>query len=242
MNKLAAVATIAIVAGGGSLVAQEKVLTRGIIRSGIDKDGKVHGDLAKLTGMANATSLSYKILLLGKEGKEQFVDEASYTFKVGQQFRLEIECDSDLYLYVFHEGPDRTRTVLIPDATDGGRIPMAKKGEKKIVPDDGTYFEFVEPVGTERVLVYATAKKRSDLTPEEAFKDPKSLSPNKQLEMKSTQDGTFAKAKEYRTRAAFSYRTKKNEANPAEGKIEIVGTKDKSERPELFVEIPLTTK
>lgn len=256
-----AVATPSFAADG------QKFTTRGIIRAGVDNSGRVHGELAKLTGLANATSINYKVLLLEADGKERFVNESDTTFKFGQQFRLAIESDTDLYLYVFHEGPDSVRTILMPDSADQGRIPMVKKGQTKIIPDDGTYFEFVPPAGTERVLVYATPEKRPQLTPEEAFSPAKSGGDKKQLELKSKQDKVFGDASnkgpmktikatdikqvaqsneelpEFRLRG-LRWEPEPEEGAPAatEGKTVFVGTYEKDKRPDLFVEISLKTQ
>jgi hypothetical protein len=220
-----------------SLPAQKPtMISRSIIRKGIDRDGKVHGEFAKTTGLANATSVGYKILLLDADGKEQPVDPGSYQFQLGQQFRLEVECDSDLYLYVFHESPQGVRTLLVPDAADAGP-PMIKKGQKKVVPDDGTYFEFVPPAGKEQLLMYAAPKPRPQLTPEEAFKDQKQLDPKKRIELKSAQDKIFDPAKKLRARSAFRY-TDPNEKSTTE----VVGSKDQKQRPDLFVQIQLNTQ
>ncbi|MGL5094771.1 MAG: DUF4384 domain-containing protein, partial [Planctomycetia bacterium] len=130
--------------------AAEGVSLRGIIRAGVDKGGKVHGKLAEI-GLENATSLAYNVLVIDKNGVEQSVDEASHVFGVGQRFRISLECDSDVYLYVFHEGPDGARTLLVPDSADEGRVPMVQKGSRSVLPDDGSYFEVTPPVGKERL-------------------------------------------------------------------------------------------
>src|SRR4051794_14597977 len=92
--------------------AEDKLTPRTIIRAGVDAKGKAHGEFAKITKIKNLTAVSYKLLVLDESGKERFVDEKEHVFKVGQQFRLLIEAETDVYIYVFHEGPDGVRTVL----------------------------------------------------------------------------------------------------------------------------------
>jgi hypothetical protein len=237
---------------------------RGIIRKGIDGQGRCHGDLAKTTGLANATSLAYKVLLLNADGSESSVDASKTTFHFGQQFRIEIEADSDLYVYVFHEGPDGVRTILLPDAIDKGRIPMVKQGQKKVLPDDGTYFEFVEPAGVEKLLVYASPEPRNDLTPKAAFEGLKESGKNQQMiEMKSQQDKiigekTKDQPKEPITTPDIQKVVESNQSLPefrlrglrwqpetenvAEGKTVLVGSYDPNVRPDLFLQISLETK
>lgn len=236
---------------------------RSIIRKGIDDQGRVHGELAKATGLANATSLAYKVLLLNDDGSEKNVDAGDTTFSFGQQFRIEIEADSDLYLYVFHEGPDGVRTILLPDAVDRGRVPSVRQGHKKVLPDDGTYFEFVPPAGLEKLLVYASPERRDELTPAEAFDNVDEMDESKMIELKNQQDKVISEAtKGQPTEAITAPEIQKvveaNEAVPefrlrgmrwqpdtqdaAEGQTVMVGSYDPNVRPDLFVEIPLKTK
>ncbi|QDU59663.1 hypothetical protein Pan216_04940 [Planctomycetes bacterium Pan216] len=236
-----------------------KFTTRGIIRAGVDKSGRVHGDLAKLTGLKNATSLNYKILLMNRDGTEKVVNEKDHTFTLAEQFRLIIEADSDLYVYVFHEGPDGIRTVLLPDAADEGRVPMVKKGSQKVIPDDGTYFEVVPPPGTEKLLVYATPEPRPELTPEEAFEDADGTKEEKKL--KTTQDKVFESASSKQAKEAKTGNVEElaenldempefrlrglrwtPEESSDEGKTVLVGSFDENKKPDLFVEIPLNSK
>lgn len=244
---------------GCGIASAADYTTRGIIRAGVDRNGKVHGELAQLfNGVKNAISINYKILLLQPDGTEKFVDEEKYTFRFGEQFRLQIEADNDMYLYVFHEGPDGQRTVLVPDKYDDGYVPMVKKGEKTIVPDDGTYFEFVEPPGEERLLVYATMEKQPNLTPDEAFKEQDKQT---EIKVKSQQDAVLNEEKERAPKEAIKESDPKKVAQanqrlpefrlrgmrwepPAsadDGKTVFYGTYDEEKKPSLFVEISMKT-
>lgn len=177
----------AAIVGLATKAEEADVRERGIARQGIANDGTVRGELKNLLKLDKATSIHYTILLTQPDGTAKPVREEA-GFKIGQQFRVEIEADRDLYIYVFHEGPKGERTILLPDAGDKGRIPMVKKGQKKVLPDDGTYFEFVPPAGTERLLVYASPTPQPSLTPAEVFEKDAGK------ELKSTQDKAFKSA------------------------------------------------
>ena len=245
-------------------VKKPEYSVRSIIRKGIDDQGRVHGDLAQVTGLANATSLAYKVLLVKEDGTEANVDAAQTTFQFGQQFRIEIEADSDLYVYVFHEGPNGTRTILMPDSTDNNRIPMVRRGQKKVLPDDGTYFEFVPPAGVEKLLVYASPERRDQLTPKDAFENVKDMDKKKMIELKNQQDKVISDAtknqpKETVTAPDIQKVVQSNEALPefrlrgmrwqpegtpaaGEGQTVMVGSYDPKVKPDLFVEISLQTR
>lgn len=239
--------------------AEEGVSFRGIIRAGMDHNGHVHGNFAKQTGLVNASSLSYKILLLDKDKKEKAVNEKDFTFEMGQQFRVQIETDNDMWLYVFHEGPDGTRTILMPDKIDKDYVPMAKRGQPKVLPDDGTYFEFTPPPGKERLLVFASPTPRPELTPKEAFETtrPDKESRKKEIELKSKQDevllNTMNKVNKQTTTdveqiiAASSVpsfklrglRWEPDRFSEQEGHTVLVGSYDEKVKPEVFVSIEL---
>ena len=230
---------------------------RDIVRAGIDKDGRVRGRLAKLTGIANATSLTYKVILLEEKGTERQVDEAEYVFRPGQKFRLAVEADTDLYLYVFNQNAKGVRTVLMPDASDQGRVPMVRKGKTKIIPDDGTYFEFVPPIGVDRLMIYATKEKAPELT-EDVIRGK--ANEKARVRFKSKQDRIFEKAKPKATRKVdskqvaeasdrdevvkFSFRgiTSGIAFLDGTGTTVIRGADAKKDKPSLFVEIALKTK
>lgn len=253
-------ATFAALALGTSLYAEDKITPRNIARKGIDDQGRVHGDLAEVTGLKTATSLGYKVLLVDENGAEESVDPAKTIFKPGQQFRIEIEADSDLFIYVFHEGPDSVRTVLMPDSIDQGRVPMVKRGQKKIIPDDGTYFEFTPPAGKEKLLVFASPERRDELTPKEAFEN---MDKGEMIELRNEQDKIISESTknqptetitattiekvaeaigskpEFRIRGGLRWSPEAMEADGS--KTVMVGSFDDTVRP-LFVEISLETK
>ena len=243
----------------GPAQAEDEITFRGIIRAGVDRHGVVHGEFAKATGLAKATSLTYKILVLEPNGSERVVDEKT-AFRIGQMFRLRVEADTDVYLYVFHEDPKGKQSILLPDRYDDGRVPMLRRGEVKDIPDDGTYFEFVAPAGTERLKVFATPEKQPNLTPKEAF--DRKLDSQKEIELKTQRQETFSrddKSKQVKTSYAGrdpkelvasvmqedEYRLRdfrwEPEADENLGKTVFKGSHDKDAKPEIFVDISLTS-
>jgi hypothetical protein len=232
----------------------EKVRYRKIIRAGVDKDGKVHGELAQATGLVNATSLGYKVLLKDKDGQWQTVNPANYEFRLGQQFRIELEADTDMYLYVFHEDKSGERSILVPDAHDGDYVPMVRKGAKKVLPDDNTHFEFVSPVGTDKLIVYGSKEKRPDLLP------PEDASEKAILELKTRQDQAFEKVRSKKQVKIdpqqvadagqvddvlkFTFRDIGSVVllDEEQGTTVISGSRDPKEKPVAYAEIPLTSK
>lgn len=212
----------------------EFVTTRAVLRKHVRRDGTATGELAK-AGYKHVTSLSYKIKVLKSDGSTEPVDEANRTFEIGQQFYLEIECDSDLYVYVFHEGNDEKRTMLLPDPSLGEREVVVNQGVQKVLPDDGkTCFEFAPPAGTERLLVFASPEKMPDLTPDEAFKQNPNAKELADIKLK-----TEAAANEITKRSIGQWKTKKKEQVSQEGKMEVAASRIENVKPKIYKNIKL---
>ena len=132
-------------------------LTRSILRKNVQRDGKVSAEFAKQTGLKNVTELTYKILVVQSDGTLKPVRPDQHTFNIGDQFKVEISCGRDLFIYIFNQDMEGKRVMLMPDKKfDKDRVPMAKKDEAKTLPDDDSYFEFVPPGGTEKLLIFAS--------------------------------------------------------------------------------------
>lgn len=229
---------------------------RGIIRAGVDAQGRVHGDFAKTTGLKHLTAVAYKIHLLDKSGKEVVVDDRNHVFKVGDQFRLSLEAETDVFVYVFHEGSDKVQNILLPDRFDQGRVPFVKRGQRKVLPEDNTLFVFTLPAGTEKIRVYASPERKAELTPKEAFENP---TPEQLKQLKSKQEEVFSKATNKApakkvtdvepTKLASSnealpeFRLRgldwEPETGPQEGRIIAAGSYDENKRPDVSFDITL---
>lgn len=247
---LAAIALQATAADDG----KDKVFYRGVIRTGVGNNGVAKQEFKeKVLPVNYVTSINYKILLLNPEGKDTTVPN-DQAFKIGQQFRLQIETDSDLYLYVFHEGPDGLRTVLVPDAKIGEEAPIAKKGKITLVPGDDSRFEFVAPPGVEKLTVYASPSKQTKL--DELLKNRNPANPDDkkfQIELKSVLKELASNAANKRARperalvqsnddpADLTFRAMRIN-NDEGGTTTLVGSNDKDKRLDLLEEISLTTK
>ncbi len=250
------IAFAAVVLMGGQVAAEEKVNAAAKERGQVDSEGVVRSEGLAKSGLKRVTSLRYSILVRNPDGSESAVDEANHTFNRGDEFRLVVEADTELYLYVFHESVDGLRSFLVPDRHDpAGYVPRLERGKPLTIPQDG-YFEVTPPVGIERLMVFASPVKRTELTSSEAFSEPEELSPQKRDELKRQQDRVFntamnvdpAKAKPQRKRASgprirlrgMSWRPKARQGET--GKTIVVGSYDENDRPDLFLAIPLSSQ
>lgn len=107
-------------------------------------------------------ALEYTVLV-GRDGQEKAVDAKDHKFKVGDQIRVEIKPLQDLYIYIFHQGASGDQLCLLPEEGSGEKAPLIKRGEQARLPADGSVFEFVEPPGSEELIVVATEKPIDDL-------------------------------------------------------------------------------
>lgn len=122
------------------------------------------GEVAALPGLTgdahHVVALEYTVLLRKPDGDEP-VDVNTHNFDVGDQIRVRIKPESDLYIYIFHEGASGERTCLLPDKKE--MPPLAKAQESLDLPADGSVFEFSPPAGDEKLIVVATEKPSEDL-------------------------------------------------------------------------------
>ena len=120
-------------------------------------------EFASETGMTeppkHLITVDYKVLLV-ENGRERPVDPKMHQFKVGDKIKVRVESYGDYYIYVFFIGASGASDFLLPVADE--QVPLLKKGEQAVLPDDG-YFEFTEPPGQERLLVVATEEPIGDL-------------------------------------------------------------------------------
>ena len=108
-----------------------------------------------MTGIKVATSIDFKILLRDDDISNWIVVK-DHVFKIGQAIKLEVVANNDVYLYVLYQGQDGVRSLLMPGTGGDGKVPRALTGETKVIPQDGTYFQFVPPAGIEKLIIFAT--------------------------------------------------------------------------------------
>jgi hypothetical protein len=249
---------VAVLATGyaTSAFADENPSNQPVPRRQVDRDGKVVGEGLSRTGLKRVTSLRYSIILRNADGTESAVDEAKHIFKLGQEFRLVVEADTELFLYVFHESSNGLRSFLVPDRHDSaGYVPRLEPGKPLTIPQDG-YFEVTPPLGIERLMVFATPEKRAELTSTEAFTDPTQLTQIQRSKLKDRQDRVFnmamnvnpAKGRPQRRKLngprirlrGMSWQPKTKRGHT--GKTVVVGSYDDNVKPDLFLTIPLSSR
>lgn len=168
MGAVAAVAWVAVLLAAGSARAQDQYRLRALVDRYFD-EGKGE-DIAKLIGHQGPVgiiALKYKVFLYEQgqekaEGKadEKLVDPKTYSFKIGDRIRLNVEPYTNSRIYIFHVGPAGEQRFLVP--RKGKDPPQLQAKTPVTLPKDG-FFEFVAPPGEERVMVVAAEKPIDDL-------------------------------------------------------------------------------
>ena len=115
----------------------------------------------KLPQGTQSIALEYTVVLIDEAGNQKTVDPVEYTFKLGDSFLVRIKPQDDLYVYVFNEGPNGTRTCLLPSRDEQAQF--VRGGEEVTLPDDGGYFSFEPPAGEEKLVVVAVPEPVQDL-------------------------------------------------------------------------------
>jgi hypothetical protein len=110
---------------------------------------------------ARAIGLEFKVVALDKAGTEQSVDPESHSFQIGDSFLVKIKPQDDVYVYVFTEGPKGDRHCLLPAAEE--KPAFVQAGKEISLPDDGGWFEFQPPAGSEKLVVIATKEANEKL-------------------------------------------------------------------------------
>lgn len=110
--------------------------------------------------LEQAVALEYSVLLR-KEGADETVDPAKYSFQPGDQIRVRIQPLRDLYLYVFYEDAVGRRRCLLP--ADRNTPWLTKRDQPVDLPTDGSVFEFDGKSGEEELTVVALDKPDDDL-------------------------------------------------------------------------------
>lgn len=208
------------------------------------------------------TSLKYTVMKRNADGTETAIDESNHTFRLNDEFRLIVEADADLFVYVFHESIDGHRTFLVPDNFDpNGYVPQLVRGTPLRIPRDG-YFEVTPPGGVEKLMVFASDQKHPELTTVGAFSAPEDLTDAQRRSLKAKQDRVFQTAMHVladkpsvkqnpqtskdknqvpRIRLrGLSWQPKSSRARA--GKTFIVETDEQHKRPDLFLTIPLKSR
>ena len=152
---------LSVVLGWGlpGLVCASEPLSREQLRDCIDADGRViDAELRQRTGWQVVRGLSWRIEREDPWQPGKFVPvEAHETFHSGQRFRFEIEAFSNTFVYVVVANADGSQDVLLPEPDE--QTPRLAKGEKRLLPSDGTAFRFQPPGGTHTLRLIASPGK-----------------------------------------------------------------------------------
>jgi hypothetical protein len=139
--------------------------TRTILREKVDAQGRVGDDLATRTGWRVARGFRWQILLADATGRFQPV-RPDQIFRTGQAFRLCIEAQCDLWIYILDRDPAGREMVLLP--TRGEEHLLVEQGQQANVPPDGQ-FRFTDPPGIEDFRILASPAKLDWVNPRELF-------------------------------------------------------------------------
>jgi hypothetical protein len=145
---------------------RDPVGERNIIRARTDAQGVADEELAARTGWRVARGFQWQILLQGPDGLYRPA-RPDRPFETGQAFRLELEADSDLWIYLLNRGPDGSEVVLLPERGEGHLL--VRKGERVLIPPTGQ-FRFQEPPGAETFRILASPERLSWVNPHELFR------------------------------------------------------------------------
>ncbi len=119
------------------------VRTRNIVRKNLPAEAK-------------SIALEYTIVALDRMGSQKTVDPEQHLFAIGDSFLVKVKPQDDVYVYIFTEGPDGKRVGLMPDPENAAeQPPLVKSSQEVLLPDDGSWFEFHPPAGTEKLVVVA---------------------------------------------------------------------------------------
>lgn len=213
---------------------------RGFIRKRIGADGRANEEFKKSTGSTNVAILSYKVLLLEPGSKKKrFVDERQHAFQIGQKVLLQVETDTDMYVYVAHLDVDGKLTMVLPDDLDKKGAPLVRRDDKpKDLPEDG-YFEIEPPVGTERIFLCGARTKRD---PKLVMDELKALANPKTAGQKKPRDDNHV---QFEIRVgqvppdSVRGQFRREKVTEKEGNIVLTGSKTPGANPQIFVEIPI---
>lgn len=125
------------------------------LRRAVDSKGCiVEEDLGARTGWRTLRAFTWRLEVAGPSQPGTFLPvDASRTFHSGERFRIQIEAFCDLFMYVGVEDAGGSRSMLLPLADE--KAAEVRKGQKIMLPPDGTAFRFEPPGGRHRLRIVA---------------------------------------------------------------------------------------
>ncbi len=148
-----------------------------LVSQHVDRYGMIDGELAEKTGWQTLRGFRWRIVLVDDVTKRETYSTSQQLFATGQAFKIQIDCYSDLWIYVLNVDPDGKMAMLLPEASEDHLL--VRQGDSVTIPPDGR-FRFVDPPGTELFRIIASPKRLSWLNPREllSLEHGKSLSPD----------------------------------------------------------------
>jgi hypothetical protein len=140
------------------------------LRNCVDASGRViDSSLREQTGWELLRGFAWRIELADPQHPGSFQPAApDQTFRHGQRFRVQVEAFCDLYIYILVRNADGSTVVLLPEPDE--EVPRVAKGEKVVLPSDGTAFRFDPPAGSEQLRVIGSPVKLPWIDSRELFK------------------------------------------------------------------------
>jgi hypothetical protein len=162
--------TLVLVAVSATLAAADDNATLEQLRTHVDANGRItDAALRDQTGCQVMRGFVWSIDLADAANANKFTPaDPMQTFKQGQRFRVRIEAFCDLYVYVLNQNSDGSAEVLLPTKTE--KVPLVKRGQSVLLPDDDTSFKFTPPAGTETLRVIAAPMELPWVASAELFK------------------------------------------------------------------------
>jgi hypothetical protein len=158
------------VALSAAFAAADDNTTLDQLRNHVDAAGRItDASLRDQTGCQVMRGFVWSIELVDPDKPDKFTPaDPTQTFKQGQRFRVRIETFCDLYIYVLNKNADGSAVVLLPEKSE--KVPLVKRGQSALLPDDGTAFSFTPPAGTETLRVIAAPMELPWVASAELFK------------------------------------------------------------------------
>jgi hypothetical protein len=129
------------------------------------KRAKVDSDLQKKTGWKSVRKLSVSVELL-VDGEYRPVP-ASRVFATGEQFRIRVTPDTDLYVYVLVHNADKTYDLLVPASSED--VPIVRGGKSQLIPPNDPPFEFQGEAGKETLRILGSVCPLPKIAPQMLF-------------------------------------------------------------------------
>ncbi len=139
--------------------------------------------LSELSGWETLRAVSVQLFSKSKDQDEFHVVPHDKVFRTGDILRVQLESSADMHYCVAVKNADGTFNVLLPAGVDP--VPQARRRIPVVVPKP-PYWEFLLPVGNERLFLFLFAEQPPFLIPPELKEYLERLSEGKKLTAEET--------------------------------------------------------